>query len=439
MKEENNQFIEEVTWEESRNTVANSCKKLGNIIDSISPGKEYPIFRIRYPFGAKIAKKTRFYLPDEHKSSIPITDTKISQKIREQLNYSPIPLGIITHNNVETCLEIDNKVFCAAFHGKGFDIGIWEHFGWTTPYTITSGARSLYMLPKISETISHKKLKNVFGISAPPPKRLFDQWQVFTQLANSPYFSKKWHCELIVLSNKWFDKIKNDSAWQELRLYLGQQGWLHCEYARKKSVLDVIWEVFARNLNANNLKFDPYVIDTLKHLLLIGAGVLPASSPAINTENSGPIKEIQTIYEDIYHLQNIPTIMQPKYFRANDNSPVYYSLQNPTLLESTPKLKQTTSIIETIRNLKELIDLFIEKTHWQMLEQPAQPFCETINKIRFDFFHSDTFAYGPHIRPSTEIPKSDLSLRHDTTKKQVRKFANNGSFLRGCVRIMNRI
>lgn len=438
MQKANAPFIEELTWQNVREDVFNADQKLGNIIDVISPNKEYPLFRIHYPFGAKIFEQNLLYLPNEQGISTPITDINIPQKIRAQLNYSSLPLSIVVQNKVEMFCKINNKVFCAAFHGNGLNLGIWEHFGWTTPYTLTSGARSLYMLSKISETISHKRLKKELGISAIPPKRLVDHWQVFTQLANSANFPKKWQCELIILTNKWLDKIKNDPTWRELNLYLWQQGWKHCSYARHKSTLDIIWEVFMQKLNTNNLKFDPYIIDTLKHLLLISIGAIPASSPATNSNEAGPIKEIQLIYEEIYNLQNIPTIMQPKYFCSKNNTPVYYSLQNPTLLESTTKSKQATSVIEIIRNLKELIDHFIEITPWSIFAQSMQPFCQMINKTRFDFFHSDIFAYGPHIRPSTEMPKNDMALIYDPAKKQVRKFADNSTFLRGCVRIMNK-
>lgn len=431
----NIQYIEELTWENARKDVADSCKTLSNIIDNISPDKNYHLLRIRYPFGAKILEKAKFYLPDEYGRSIPITDIKIPQKIRSQLNYSFCPLGIITKNNIETFREIDGKVFSIAFHGGDLDLGIWEHFGWTTPYSITAGARSLYMLPKISETISHKRLKNEFDISASPPKRLFDHWQVFTQLAASSNFLNQWHCELIVLPQTWINQIKHDPAWRELNLYLWQKGWKHCKYARNKSILDVIGEVFAQNLKTNNLKFDPYLIATLNHLFLLGAGVLPASFPATGTDEAGPLKEIQEIYANIYNLQNIPTIMQPKYFGHKDKLPVYYSLQNPTLLESIPKSKQATSTIEIVRNLKELIEHFIKIIPWQIFEQSAQPFCDIINRLRFDFFHSDTFAYGPHIRPSTEMPQYDQALIYNPIPQQDKKFATNSSFLKGCVRI----
>ena len=435
MEADNSTFIEEVTWEEARGTIAATCTELTTIIDAISPSKKYPLLRISYPFGAKIFEKATFYLPNASGISIPISDSRIPQKIQDQLNYNSIPLGIIAQNHVEKFLEVDDKVFCTALHDSDLEIGIWEHFGWTTPYSATAGARSLYMLPKISEALSHKRLKKEFGITAPPPKRLSEHWQVFTQLANSKNFSEKWRCQIFFLPEKWVDKIKTDPAWSQLNFHLLQKGWSHCNCARSKSILDVIWKIFAQNVNSNSIKFDPYIINTLNHLFLIGIKALPASAPTINNNAAGPLKKIQSIYEDVYNLQNIPTIMQPKYFGFKDNAPIYYSLQNPTMLESLPKSKQSTSVIETIRNLKELIDYFFTKTPWITLEQPTQSLYEVIDKSNFSFFHSDAFAYGPHIRPSTEMPENDSALIYNPTKNPTKKFAHSSSFLRGCVRI----
>lgn len=424
--QKNNSLITEVAWSDVRNKVWQSCNKLGKIIDAIAPTKEYSLWQIHYPFGAKIFAENLLHLPNSHGTTLPITDINVPQKVRDQLNYSPLPLGIISENSVEKYYALNNKIFSAAFYHNDLNLGIEEHFGWTSPYNIVSGARSLYMLPKISETIAHKKLKKEFGISATPPKRLVDHWQVFTQLASSNKFPRPWHCELIFLSNKWIDRLKNDPAWRELNLYLWQQGWQHNNYARNKASLAIIQEAFIQQLNAKNLKFDSYITDTLNHLLLISLGTLPANAPTIDSNTAGPIKEIQLIYEEIYKLANIPTIMQPKYFTSLDN-PVYYSLQNPTLLESATKTKQATSVIEIIRNLKELIDYFREKP-WISSHQTI------ISKINFDFFHSDLFAYGPNIRPSTEMLKYDSALSYDPATS-VHNFAYHSTFLRGCVRI----
>jgi hypothetical protein len=433
-------LIEEVLWQDVRNEVARTCKTLADIIDNISPSKEYTLFKVRYPFGTKILENTLFYLPDKYKTSLPITDTKIPHDIRNKLSYSLFPLGIVVKNSIEVFRELNDKVFPIAFYGKGLDLGIWEYYNWTTPYTVTAGARSLYMLPKISEASSHKRLKKEFGVTAPPPKRMYDHWQVFTQIANSNNFSTQWYCEIIFLTGKWVESIKNNKSWLELKSYIDSKGWQHSGYTRIKSILDIAWEIFARSLNDKELRVDPYVIDTLKHLVFIGSNAIPGSAPYTGDVEAGPLKDIQIIYENPsgYGLKDyIPTIMQPKYLSQISPKPVYYSMQAPTLLQSTPRTRKVTSVIDNIREENDLLNHFLSNNNddWSKSKIANISFCEILNNLTFEYFHSNMFAYGNLIRPTTEMPEKDPSLMYNPNNKKNRVFATNSTFLRGCVKI----
>lgn len=429
-------FIEELTWQQVEKDVANSSQELSSIINEISPDKKYSVFKVRYPFGAKILENFEFYLPNEYGYSLHISDPRIPQKIRERLSYSPLPLCISIKNKIEIFRDIDGKIFPLAFYGGDMDTGIFEHFGWTTPYSITAGARSLYMVPKISEASRHKKLKKEFGITAPPPQKPHEHWKIFTQIANSKNFTSPWFYESIILTDKWAEKIKNDSAWYKLQRYLWQKGWQHSSYARQKLILDIVWDIFSRSISTKNIKVNPYIVDTLKHLIFISLGAIPASAPTINNE-AGPIKKLQLVYEDCYGLEKyIPTIMQPVFFTFPKSRSVYYSLQVPSLLESIPKSKKFASTMDDIRDLEELFGHFAHEISWPKLTiLDTIPFNNLINKLRLEFFHDKMFAYGPNIRPTVEMPKFDNTLIHDPCSNKKRIFADTSSFLRGCIRI----
>ena len=429
-------FMEELTWQQVRQDVANSSQELSSIIDEISPSKKYTVLKVRYPFGSKVLENVEFYLPNEHGYSVPINDPCISSQVRQQLSYSPVPLCITVKNKIEIFREIDGKIFSLAFYGGDMDTGIWEHFGWTTPYSITAGARSLYMIPKISEVSKHKKLKKTFNVSAHPPQKPYEHWKVFTQIANSKNFTSPWFYEAIVLTDKWVDKIKNDLAWYKLQRYLWQKSWQHSGYARRKSILDIVWDVFSRSISSKNIKVNPYIIDTLKHLIFIGTSTVPGSIPAVNDE-AGPIKTLQMIYEDCYGLEKyVPTIMQPAYFDLSQPRPVYYSLQVPSLLEPIPKSKKFSSTMDNIRELEELFNHFKKEVIWPKLNIHENVSLDNIiSKLHLDFFHDKMFAYGTNIRPTLEMPKTDPALAYDPNSNKKRFFADTGSFLRGCVRI----
>lgn len=427
-------YIQEITWQEARQEsgIEPEFKK---IVDEISPHNDFTLFKVRYPFGQNIFKDNVFYLPNDKGISIPIIDSSIANNIRAQLSYNILPLGMIIKNGVEVFREIEDKVFCVAFYSNGLDIGIWEHFNWSTPYTVSAGARSLYMLPSISDISSHKRLKKEFGIIVPPPKRLYDHWRVFTELASSPNFSVKWFCEVLFLTDKWLEKIKNDIAWIKLDRYLWQKGWQHSGYGRRKAILDIAWEEISRSISNKYIKADPHAIDTLKHLIFIGTGTVPASAPAIGRNEAGPLKEIQIIYETIYGLENIATIMQPSSLVLGNSKPVYYSMSLRTLLETAPKARKTATVIDNMRELQELLNHFIDHGYWSKLRIAAEPLHKIINNLNFSSFHGEMYAYGITIRPSTEMPEQDSDLLYDPYNKGKRVFASNSSFLKGCVRI----
>ncbi len=298
------------------------------------------------------------------------------------------------------------------------------------------------MIPRITLNSSHKKLKRDYKVTLPPPKRCYDHWKLFTQIANSEAFPTPWYCEIIFLSHQWVEKLnqyKNEKsdAWTRLHNYLIRKNLNHSEYGRRRSIFEIVWELFSHSLNTAGLRPNPYVIDTLKHLAFVGTGGSPGSAPNAGSTESGPIPDLQKVYLESYGIKEyIPTIMQPQYFSNENSNPVYYSLQSPTLLESTPKSRNLISIVDNVRELKELTDHFLNEAFDEHLKIANISINSMIKKIQFEFFHEEAYAYGKDIRPSSEMPIKDPALLHlPTGKNGDKKFADTSPYLHGCVRI----
>lgn len=432
--------LTEITWKQARKAIAKICPKLANIIDEISPDDSFTFIKAQYPFGTKIIHKGVANLPTEHGGTMSSIDTKLTKAVRSKLSYNRVPLGVITRNGAEVFREIENRVFSVAFLESGLQLGVWEHFDWITPYTVTAGARSLYLLPQVKLSQAHNRLKRKYNITLPPPKQPFYHWHLFKQMVNSPDFSEAWSCEVMYLTKRWIDHLEEGGAWTKLNKYITAQGWNHSEYARRKSIFDVIWQIFSLSLNSKGIKPNIYVLDTLKHLTFIGTGLLPASQPATESSSIGPTDGIQQAYLDTYMIQDyIPTIMQPGYLLLNKTNSVYYSLQTPTLLESVPQSKNLTSIIDNVRELKELTEHFLTEAFEEHLAFGKTSIADNIKQLSFEFFHEQPYAYGHDIRPSNEMPDNDSTLlyqpasnRHKNEKLQ---FAHTSPYLHGCVRI----
>lgn len=431
-------IIEELTWNEAEPYVAKGCPKLLAILNEIEPSKDLTLIKVRYPFGSIIIQDDVLHLPINQTTTVPITDPKIESKWKKLLGYRSIPTGMITENSLEIYREMNNKVFSVALSGAntGLEIGIVENFGSTAAYTVSSGARSLYMLPKISKVASHKKLKKEFGLIASPPNKLMDHWHIFKELYASEAFQTDWSCELIFLTDKWINKIENSNnlAWLKLKCYIQKKAWEHSELGRRKVILDVVWEQTADLLSKKSVKVDPYVVDTLKHLIYISLGGISGSRPVNGDDFAGPMNEIQQIYMDIYDLgDQIPTIMRPYNFSLEDK-PVYYSMQTPMMLSSTPTFKNISSNIEAIRDLMH-IKSYVFSQNYGNLKIDNTKFNELIKKIQFNYFHSHTFSYGKDIRPTTEIPNNDTDWLYNPKNRTDLKFSDNGLYVRGCVKI----
>jgi len=426
-------FIEKLNWNEARQYFEKANPVITKIIDDIWPTQNHHLLKIRYPFGALILNDTKFQVPSKNGKISPLIEADVSSEIKQMLGYCSLPLGLVIKNNVEIYRDLEDRIFPVAFYGHDIDMGIWEYFGWVTPYNVSAGARSLYMVPKISSSVGHKRLRQEFGVTPHPPKKPFDHWEIFRQIANSSNFPESWNCEIVFLTKAWFDSILKDKAWFSLNDYLWRKGWQHCGYARIKTIFDALWQHFVKRFANKGFRVDPYIMDTLKHLLYVGTSAISAFGPMGNDDVAGPLKTIQRVYKEVYGLKDyVPTIMQPQYLEKNN--PIYYSLSMPTLLETLPKSRNRPSTIEMIRELKGLIQYLFQEIDIDLKIQNT-PLNEILFKLQFEYFHNEMYAYGKNIRPASEMPDKDHRLLYCSSYQKCSKFSDSGPLVQGCIRI----
>lgn len=236
--------ITEITWDEVRADFKKVEPELTQIIDKLSPGKNYPLLQVAYPFGSLIFDEAKVHLPSHKYESIPISHSQVPGKIKDHLGYSSLPLGcVINLHGIEIFRELDDRFHSISFFNQGLHLGIWEFFERPTPFSISAGARSLMMLPKISDNSSHAALKK-YGVVSPHPRSPFDQWQIFREMASHENFSTTWNCNVVYFTEKWIGKIKNDNAWLSFKYFILKRAWEHIEYSRNRFLYDETWESF---------------------------------------------------------------------------------------------------------------------------------------------------------------------------------------------------
>lgn len=427
----------ELTWSEARDEVVKSDPQFANIVDDLSPNKNFTLLKVSYPFGTTIYKNGTFYLPTQD-GFASLHDQQIPSYIRTGLSYSPVPLGFVVENSFEVFREFDHYIYSLAYRSKGLELGIWETFAPSSPFTVTAGSRSLIMLPKISDMASHKKLRR-YKLRSQVPINPFDQWHVYTELANNCNFQQPWSLSLLLFTDKWINKMKNDPAWIRFENFVMKKFLEHTEPMRFKLAYDAIWEVFATILQKKRIKPNPYIIDTFKHLISIATGILPAFKAANSEQHPGPVNELMKIYLEDYGLKTYyPSMMYADYFNRSNDQDVYYSLQIPTCNDSTSSNRRSTTVRTDLFELVELLDYFTTELTCGNLGAGSDNILDLFSKIQFDFFHSeDDKDRGVH--SPQDMDKEDQNLLYlPKGKYGKREFCNRSSFVRGCVRISNK-
>ena len=412
------------TWDEVKSSVELVNPKLFQLINEFQPKLGFDFVRVRYHFGQYIIKNGCLQLPVARNQVVPFSHQVIPTDIQERLNYSYVPIAIFLNKKAEVFYESAERIMPTKIFNQGSMFGLWEMFDpppvefTKSVWNITAGARSLFMLPKISNQVAHKKLQKQYKIQSYVPGNLMQHHPIFSELAQIEEVSQPWSMDVLFFSKQW-QAIKENTDEKSLRLshFLLQEAWRQSSNCRNNMSFDMAWEIFSNAVTKRNLKPKPLIINTLKHLLAIHDGFYPGYAPAVN-DDAAPIEWLQNIYLNTYQIKSLPIIMEPRHL-SKANSPVYYSLQLPTLLEYAPGPK-ASNIITDFRELKLLADMLM-----QSLNE---------DKSFLEFFHSDEDK-NIDIKNSDLLSALDCNFMSKTAVGQQLNFATNNPFLRGCIQI----
>ncbi len=430
----------EMTWQDARPFIANANPKLAEIIDAWSPPVNYKLYKVAYRYGDLILKNGIFSLPDTNGNLLPIHHQGIPAKINKTLSYRSVPLGVITQNAQEVFLELENRIISIAYFRPGVILGLWESLENTTSFfpkqlwSVSAGARSTFMLPKISEAVAHKKLCKALDIQSNIIQSMSEHQPLFVEIAKK--MQSDWRQEIIFFSNQWLERDEKNIGWLRFHHYLLEEGWALSEYNRNQISFELIWSSFARSLEKSHKKPSLYLLNTLQHLVGISTGKVPGFQLATDNEHAAPIKLLQDVYINKYGLrQYFPSIMQPYHFDdLQQGSPVYYSLQFPTCIDTLPKNRSSICLIDDLRELKDLMDQFIDDAKTGTLNIADTPVQEMINNCQYHYIHSDKDIYG-QLMLSQNVSQIDRHFIQPLNNQDKRKFSLNSPFLRGCIAI----
>lgn len=433
-------FMEELTWDQVRDDVMKVNPEFAAVVDRLSPSKEYTVFKATYPYGSEILKRGDLYVPNKEGELVSLKHHSISSHIRDSLDYNldSNPVTLVLHNTLELFANLhDRTIPLYGLIPSGKLFGLWRimspnkshqpRFIWD----MTAGARSIFMLPRISEVERHKKLKKVFHVSAEAPNKLMDHWQVFREISNHSNFHEPWNSVVLFFSKKWFEHL-NEYSWLDFNRYLLKTVWEGSEFWRNEFFWDLIFSIIQK---IKDIKPSPYVMDTVKYLFAIGTGDLPGFAPAIDS-SAAPIKGIQEAYLDVYNLKKYtPIIMQPILFDLHNRQhrPIYYSLQFPNAVELGHKFRNRSSAITDLYEVKSLINKYLRELVSGQFKVEETPLYDFIKMGTYDYFHNNVGHYHG-IKENKEIPVEDDNFLFNSRNGND-EFPITSSFVQGCIRI----
>lgn len=435
--------MQKVFWRDVSKDVHKISPELAKIIDEIDPGKDYPLYKASYPYGSLIVKEGVCFYPNQDGKLVTLEDESLPADVKKALGYaeSMFPAGIVLQNSIELSIPTTKRIILFKnLFTSGYIFALWgelekhSSFHPHQLFDITSGARSIFFLPRISDAFRHRRLCQEFDFRLPPPTDLLSQWEVFKTIVKHPEAKCDWHSTLFYFSGKWLEKIRSDDKkWLLLSRYLFRFSWQNTSFLRNKILYDF---VFSRIQETRNLRPNPYVADMVKHLFMMGIGALPGFAPALDNIGA-PVNILQKIFLEVYRLDShyAPTILHPHWFSPEKpSSPIYYSLVMPTSLEFSPRCRKDHYALVDLRELAHLSKIYLEEIPKDYLKISNTLFAEIVNKIKFDYYH-DGFDRDKFAQLTSMMPLSDPTLIYCPAGFDNKAFPVKAPFVRGCVKI----
>lgn len=434
-----------VYWEDVRNHVSKIEPKFASIVNELNPDKTFPLYLAYYPYGAIKGDTLSTLFPNTKGGYYRLSDSDVPKDVMKHLGYSKnsAPFAMLLEKNLELFVDLKDQgiTIPRILYSPGsffpfariLSIKSDRTYAPNGVLTMTSGARSLFMLPSIGCTTNHANLQRDFNVQNSPAKSLYEQWNIFKEILNADIVNCDWRSCLLYFSQNWLDKIHSDKAWMTLKLYLHEQAWQYYEYQRSHFYYDVSFSIIQKK---RNLKPNPYLADTARHLITTALGAAPGYIPACNND-ALPNDILQNIFINSYGLKKyLPTILQPAHFNfEKDKFPIYYSLQHPSTHMFSPKSRKVASTLSEMRELERITRIFIQELAKDDSMCSDTVICKVAKNVEFNYYHSKLDLHRI-IKPSAEIANFDRRFHASNKIKNIgAKFACDAPFVRGCISI----
>jgi hypothetical protein len=405
--------------------------------------KNLPFFMVNYPYGTKVIHNRDVRFPLADGGSISFNDPSLPDILRDHLSYTPgvdNPVGMILNKESEFYLQRGERIVSYPVIKTGQTFGF-AHIvdavmnensetgkkAYVSIWNLDAGARTAFVLPKISENQKHANLLETYGIKVEKPSLYSEQQNVFRVLNTST--DKPWIQPILYFPKQFLDFLKTSefpTIFQEMsNIHRSGYNIWHTTYSKWDSDINYVFQEAKANA------VSAYAVNIAKHIYLIVANGVPGFAPATD-ENMLPKKLIEDAYakSDGYGLTEYwPFIIQPSQFNAKE--PVYYSLGLPTLINYNPDTFKGKTQIELLTEIVDALNR-VQQYILTKFEDRESVLYDTARKARFSFYHDDPNPekHGQGIKSSALLPKEDPRFF-----KKGWTFPHLSQFVRSCIKI----
>lgn len=431
-------YIQSLSWDEVRPVLLKLRPDFIELLDDYTFDASYTFYKVRYPFGTHILEKGVFYLPDEQGNPLPLA--AFEESIHQDLSYNEasIPFGMLIAKKIEQFVTLNEQIIPfyliepSMFVGLSSVLdqlsviqqGLYTSF---SKWEITAGARSTFLLSRISDTQSFKSLQRKYALSGKQPENVYGHWEVFRELAAKE--DLQWHTEIIFFPRKLLADLQTKQYAPLLAFFQGESRRPFTFWRNQFS-----WQVTLSHIERlKNLKYSLHLLDTAKHLLALALGALPAFQPS-TTEGTLPLSLIQKIFIEDYKLEYAPVVMEPVHYSGE--VPVYYSLNYPTSVEYSAKSSMASTHIADLDEVQIVLNKFLKTLGNNELDFSHSLLEAIARDTRFTFFHSNNENYNniEHIDSLLEYDSRFLQQMSPESAPTL-PFPRNSPFFKGCISI----
>ena len=430
-------MIAKVSWDDIKNLIKNTNSKFYDLIEKRSPSSELPLYLVEYSYGELLGSKKEVYIPNDSGELYVLGGKNTPEDIMNDLGYGKdsFPLGIIVDNYCEWFYQDDitKEHFPFAIQGKGTifnqqiifneDMSIENN-----TISVSSGAKSLFMLPYIGCQTHHERIKSTFGVSLPAPKATSEHFNLFKEILSGYTIKNHWVSKIIYFSESWIKQIRNNNDWLPVKYFFS-------ENLRKRFSLDLYNsfynELFLTTESINKFRPTPFLVDSAKYIFSITMGQGIGFKPAIDN-NLMPLNYIQEAYTDHYQLPYTPTIMVPGVLEEYNDS-VYYSLQQPSTKINTFKIRMNNSTYRELVALKGILNSYISNFLSDKSTCFGSELYYACMNIELNFYHNKPTSNMDLILNSRNIVDLDPRFNFSFGKNGI--FSADAKFFRGCIKI----